>query len=368
MKPTTVEKIQREHAANRLLQAPMVAQLPSDARDFGVDQPSAPLADGVIDGAVAALEGGQTHYVDVPGILPLREAIVADLAARGLSGYEAASALVTASVQEARFLTLQVLGDASGGVALPDVVHPGARKVLGMRDLAPSWLPTEAERGHLPSVDAVGAAMAAGARLVYLESPSRLSGAAFSADEVARLGALAAEHDAAILWDAGLAGWTDDDASLAALGENAARVTLLGELLPGIGLEAFALGFVATDSDAAPALTSLKQIVSICTATGGQYAALTAADGYADRRTGIRSDLAARRSALVGRLEALGADVLPGAAASHVAVRAGEALGAALHAGGVVAADGAGFGAPGVLRLAVPTDDAALSAFEGGAS
>jgi aspartate/methionine/tyrosine aminotransferase len=177
---------------------------------------------------------------------------------------------------------------------------------------------------------------------------------------------LAAAHGATILWDQGLSGWTADAAALATLAEHAAQVTLLGEMFPGVGLEGLALGFIATNADNVGALTSMKQIISICTATASQYAGLKAAEGYAGRRDEIRRGLEARRAELVARLQALGAEVLPGQAASHVAVRATAELGAALHAGAVVAADGAGFGAPGVLRLAVPADDTVLAALEGG--
>jgi arginine:pyruvate transaminase len=366
MRSKTVEKIVEDHAANQLVLAPTVAQLPADGRDLATDQPGGPLGDAVIGSAFEAMEGGQTHYVDVPGILPLREAVVADLAARGLPGYEATAAVVTASVQEARFLTLQIVGDAFGGVALPSVVHPGARKALGMRPLAIRWLEAPEDRGFLPTVQAIEGALTAGSRLIYLESPSRLTGASYSESEVAAIGGLAEAHDATLLWDQGLAGWTSDDAALAALAGHADRVTLLGDLFPGAGLEGLALGFVATNADHVAGLTAMKQIVSICTATASQYAALKVAEGYAERRGQVRETLVTRRGELLERLQALGAEVLPGRAASHVAVRASEALGSALHAGGVAAADGAGFGAPGVLRLAVPIDGAALAALEGG--
>ena len=369
MEPTTTEKIMDSHGANRLLRAPDSAQLPADERDLSADQPTSPLEAAVIDSAIAALEQGQTHYVDVPGILPLREAIVADLADRGLPGYEASAAVVTASVQEARFLSLQIIGQELQPVALPSVVHPGVRKALGIRPPEVRWLEVEEARGLLPSPDEVERALSAGAKLLYLESPSRLTGASYDAADIGRIGRSAAAHDATILWDQGLSSWTPDDASLAALAEHAGRVTLLGDLFPGVGLEGLALGFIATSAANVAGLTAMKQIISICTATAGQYAGLKVAEGYAARRRQLRTELAPRRRELVARLQSLGAEVLPGGAASHVALRASEALGAALHAGSITSADGAGFGAPGVLRLAVPTEGSAgsvLEALEGG--
>ncbi len=366
MDASTVAKIMETHTANRLVQAPTITQLPANALDLSFDQPGGGLTEAIIDGAISALEQGQTHYVDVPGILPLREAVVADLGARSLTGYQPTNTVVTASMQEARFLSLQIIGQTLGQLALPSVVHPGVRKALGVRPLEVQWLQVEESRGLLSSPDTIESALQAGAQLLYLESPSRLTGASYGEADVGRIGQLASAHGATILWDQGLSGWTPDDASLAALGERAGQVTLLGDLLPGVGLEGLALGFIATDAENVAGLTSMKQIISICTSTASQYAGLQAAEGYGDRRTEIRRGLEARRPELVARLEALGAEVLPGQAASHVAVRASEALGAALHAGAVIAADGAGFGAPGILRLAVTADGSALTALEGG--
>ena len=86
-------------------------------------------------------------------------------------------------------------------------------------------MPVDSARGYLPTVEGIAAAVADGCRLLYLESPSRLSGAAFAADEVAAISQVVAEHDAAVIWDQGLAPWIAGEySSLAAREQTPTRV------------------------------------------------------------------------------------------------------------------------------------------------
>ena len=184
--------------ANKLLRAKLPHPMPSDiALDLSIDQPPSFLDYEMVENARQALEAGQTHYVDVPGIAPLREALAAHLIETGVTGYSASELLVSAGIQEARFLALQMMAGPGGEVAVPDVVHPGVLKAIGVRPLKVRSLPTARERGCLPAVAALRQALQGGVRLVYLESPSRLTGAIYSPEEVQEIGQLVREYGAA---------------------------------------------------------------------------------------------------------------------------------------------------------------------------
>ena len=98
------------HAANAALNIPLPAVSMRGARDLGADEPFQPLDERIIAGAVGALESGQTHYVDVPGIAPLRAAIAEHLNATCGTSWDGANIIVTAGMQEARFLSTQIIG------------------------------------------------------------------------------------------------------------------------------------------------------------------------------------------------------------------------------------------------------------------
>jgi len=224
MTSASVAALLQRHRANRDLNAASIPAAARSAQDLAADAPARPLDERIIETAGAALDAGHTHYEPVPGIDPLRAALAQHLAAATGHNWQADNLLVTAGMQEARFLTLQLLDAQDGPLALPEVVHPGVRKALGVRPRATRALAVDDAR-RLPQPAAIRAALEDGCRLLYLESPSRLSGAACSAQELADLTALLEQYGASLMLDRGLAPWLAAEPTVAAAG----RVALLGE-------------------------------------------------------------------------------------------------------------------------------------------
>ena len=313
-----------------------------------------PLDERIIAASAEALEGGQTHYVDVPGIAPLRAAIAEFLNRASDGRYEAGNVIVTAGVQESRFLTIQKIGENFESIGVPAVAHPGVQKALGVRARAVVSLPVDGARGYLPSVDAITEAVAGGCRLLYLESPSRLTGAVYSRAEVAAIGQALGESGASAIWDQGLAPWADGGCnSLASIEDAPAQITTIGEAFPGMGLASWHIGYIAAPEDQIPAMQSQKQIMAICTSTAAQFAALEASglfdEAQALKLTGMRQ----LKSGLLKSAASLDLDVVAGDALNLIALRATEEAAAGLRAAGYDFADGASFGAPGIIRLNV---------------
>ncbi|NLE76683.1 MAG: aminotransferase class I/II-fold pyridoxal phosphate-dependent enzyme, partial [Chloroflexi bacterium] len=246
----TKQGILARHIANELLLAPALPVAPGHPKDLSVEQPTMPIDPAVADYVTPALYGGETHYVDVPGMAPLRQALAAAMQGAGLLSVEAANVLVSAGMQETRYLAIQILGELLGPVALPQVVHPGARKALGIRPLrATEPLPCDAAVGYLPTLAGIRKALAGGAKVLYLESPVRLSGAMFDAVAVAEIATLAREHGAAVIWDQGLAPWVKGYVSLWNEPGMDKQAVLIGEAFPGVGLESWFIGYVVTNAE-----------------------------------------------------------------------------------------------------------------------
>ena len=346
------------HSANTSLNASLPPQARRAEGDFSADESYRPLDERIIAGAADALDAGHTHYVDVPGIAPLREELAQFLNAATASSYQAGNIIITAGMQEARFLTIQKVGERHDSIAIPAVVHPGVRKALGVRQLNVVTLDAESARGYLPTVAAIGAAVAEGCRLLYLESPSRLSGAAYSADEVRAIGDILRDNDAAAIWDQGLCVWIDGDyAGLAAQEEGAPqRIATIGEGWHGMGLGSWFIGYIAAPESWIPAMQSQKQIMAICTSTATQYAALAASELYQAARDARLAQLGRIRGELLEQAKAAGFDVVSGGAFNVIALRPDGGVAAAiarLRSAGYDAADGRDFGAPDAIRLTV---------------
>jgi aspartate/methionine/tyrosine aminotransferase len=330
--------------------------------DLSHDQPLGPAADAVIASAVAALEQGETHYVETGGIAPLIEQL------KGLVGAELPGVLVTAGVQEARFLAIQIVGDQLGGVALPAVVEPGAPRAAKLRPLNVATIPAERAHGYLPTLAAIRAVLEAGTKLVYLESPSRLTGAIYDAATVAEIAALLVELDGTVIWDQGLAPWVHAAAytSISTQPGMGERAIVIGEAWPGVGLESWYVGYLAASNETVGAIRTYKQIISICTSTAAQYGAIAAAKIYPEYHSRQLESLAETRESSLDRARARGLELIEGSTANIVTVAVADVAKslAALAAAGIAAADGAEFGAPGLIRLAATSDDTVLDAIE----
>ena len=342
------------HKANRALNTPLPAQTMRHSADFSADEIISPLDERIIAGASEAMEAGQTHYVDVPGIAPLREALADFLNNSCGSAYEAGNIIITAGVQEARFLTIQKIGENFDSIGVPAVAHPGVQKALGVRKRNVVSLPVDGERGYLPTIEVIAAAVAEGCRLLYLESPSRLSGAVFTADEVAAISRIVDENDAAVIWDQGLSPWVAGDySSLTAQESTPTRIAAISDGWPGMGLSSWFLGAIAAPEDWAPPMQSQKQIMAICTATATQYAALEASQIYSESQAERLELMSRQRSELLQAAAAAQLEVVAGGAVNIVAVRAGATDETALEKLRAAGADGSHFGAPDTVRLTV---------------
>ncbi|MCY3865900.1 MAG: aminotransferase class I/II-fold pyridoxal phosphate-dependent enzyme [Chloroflexi bacterium] len=347
-------EILAKHETNTALSMPALAPVARHDMDLSADGLRSPLDERIIAASSEALEAGHTHYVDVPGIAPLRAAIAESLNDATGARCEPGNIIVTAGVQESRFLTIQKIGEDFESIAVPAVAHPGARKALGVRARNVIPLSVDAERGYLPPVAAISEVVAGGCRLLYLESPSRLTGAAYTADEVAAIGQALRDSGASAIWDQGLAPWVDGDCpSLAADEDAPALFTTIGEAFPGMGLASWHIGYIAAPEDQIPAMQSQKQIMAICTSTAAQYAALEASNLFVEARGLRMSQLSQLKSRLIEVAADRGLNVVTGDAKNIIALRASEAGAASLRDAGFDFAEGASFGAPAVIRLNV---------------
>lgn len=328
-------------------------------RDLSGDHPVFDLAPEVRANTRAALDRGETHYADVPGVAELRDETARALRAWGLNVNGADGLIITAGEQEARFLAIQMLAHLGYRVLLPEVVHPGARKAaaLGRVDVGrvamdPMTL--------MPDVSSVRRALAGGRAALYLESPNRLTGKVIDRRPLTTIAEEVTRSDGIAIWDAALAPWVPEDvdyAMAAALPGMAERTVTIGSLWSGTGIEGWLAAYLAGPPSLLTQGKNLKQILAICTTTPAQWAAL----GALQRREighRARRDLLLKHKRNAAAL--LPSIVLPGETASVIAVRLPEPV--TLTGLPFRPMPGDAFGAPGCLRFTVTPDGEVVDA------
>ncbi len=349
-----IERLGAIDALQLELPAPTAA-----GRDLSGDHPVFDLAPEARAKTRAALDRGETHYADVPGVAELRDEAARTLRAKGLNVNGADGLIITAGEQEARFLAIQMLAHLEYRVLLPEVVHPGAPKAaaLGRVDVARVAVdPTN----FLPDVSSVRRALAGGPAALYLESPNRLTGKVIDRRLLTTIAEEVRRSDSIIIWDAALVPWVPNDVDYVmagALQGMADSTVTIGGLWSGTGIEGWLAAYLAGPPSLLTQGKSLKQILAICTTTPAQWAALGALQ---TRETDHRN----RRDLLLKHkrdaLALLPSAVLPGEAASVVALR----LPRPVTLTGLPARPmrGEAFGAPGCLRFTVTPDGSVVGA------
>ena len=195
-----------------------------------------------------------------------------------------------------------------------------------------------------------------------------MTGAAYSAAEVAEIGEILSDNNAAAIWDQGLAPWVDGACSSLAAQESApTRVAAIGETWPRPrAWQSWFIAYIAAPEDFVPPMQSQKQIMAICTATASQYAALEAGDLFAEARARQLAQFKRQRDATLDQARSRQLEICEGGASNIIALKiAGGAAGAVerLRRAGYEAADGGHFGAPNMIRLSVGSGaEAALDA------
>jgi aspartate/methionine/tyrosine aminotransferase len=226
-----------------------------------VEVPEAPSEAGAIDAkirlsVIAALERGETHYTDRPGILPLRQQVASWLEHNYAVHYDPKTSItITCGATEARFVAVQQL-------LSPDDV---LLCLSGKEQIAAAASLRGAECYQVDETSSDAAVADARVKALYL-TPQDVT----------------PEVSDTWLERAGQQGWwLIVEVSEAGGGVHpgtepklAGRTVSLGGIGEDHGLQSWRVGFLASPEPRAGELRSFKQALTICTTNLSQWAAL----------------------------------------------------------------------------------------------
>lgn len=200
------------------------------------------IPENVIEAAGAALDRGETHYTDRPGIPEMRALVAERLHTRYGLKIDPAAVTITCGSTEARFCTVQILTDATHTLICPG----DSARIEALAKLLNVEIVRTGEGAPQGSV-------------IYLTP----------ADDVDMFAAQAVAGGWWVIWD--VSGTTAPDYHPAQTAELTARVVMIDDLeaqMPGWGI-----GWMA-GSEKWSALRAAKQALTICTPSVAQWAAL----------------------------------------------------------------------------------------------
>jgi len=195
-------RIGEENAFAVLARATELQRKGKDIINLGIGQPDFPTPDHIVEAAVKALRDGHHGYTPANGILPLREAVAADLHKRFQVEVSPESVMIVPGGKVTMFMAILMFGEPGAEILYPDPGFPIYRSMIEYTGATPVPVPIREENGFAFSAEETLALITPKTRLLIINSPANPTGGVTPKAEVDKLVAgLAKFPDVAIMSD-----------------------------------------------------------------------------------------------------------------------------------------------------------------------
>ena len=144
--------------------------------NLGIGQPDVKSAPHVVEAAVKALQDGHHGYTDTRGILPLREAVSADLLRRHGVEVSPDRVLIVPGGKVTIFFAVMLFGEPGAEILYPDPGFPIYRSVINYSGATAVPIPLQEADGFAFSAERVLSLITPKTRLIILNSPANPTG------------------------------------------------------------------------------------------------------------------------------------------------------------------------------------------------
>ncbi len=164
---------------------------------LSIGDPDFPTPAPIVAAAKESLDLGRTHYAEIAGQVPLREAIARQHQRLSGQTIDPARILVLAGAQSALYTACQCLLQPGDEVIVPEPMYVTYPATVAATGATMVRVPLVAERGFHIDLDALAAAVTPRTRAVLLNSPHNPTGAVITRHEIEAIAGLCRRHD---LW------------------------------------------------------------------------------------------------------------------------------------------------------------------------
>lgn len=303
------DRIGEENAFAVLARAAQLAASGTDIINLGIGQPDFPTPPNIVEAAVKALRDGQHGYTPATGIVPLREAVAADLHRRHAVDVSPDRVMVVPGGKVTMFAAILMFGEPGADILYPDPGFPIYRSMIEYTGARPVPVPIREENGFAFSAEELLSLVTPATRLVIVNSPANPCGGVTPRAEIDMLArGLADRPDIAILsdeiYDQIL---YDGEEHVCLLGypEIRDRVILLNGWSKTYAMTGWRLGYSVWPEALYDNARKLAVNAWSCVNAPAQFAALEALAGPQDAVADMVAAFDARRSMVVDLLNAL---------------------------------------------------------------
>ena len=162
---------------------------------LGAGEPDFDTPDNIKAAAIEAINRGETKYTPVPGIVPLREAIVQKFKRENNLDYTAAQVIVGTGGKQILYNAFAATMNAGDEVIIPAPYWVSYPEMVAINGGEPVTVETKQENGFKLTAAELEAAITPKTKWLLLNSPSNPSGAAYTFDEIKALTDVLLKHE-----------------------------------------------------------------------------------------------------------------------------------------------------------------------------
>ena len=302
-------RIGEENAFAVLARATELQRQGKDIINLGIGQPDFRTPEHIVEAAIKALRDGHHGYTPATGILPLREAVAADLHKRFNVNVDPELVMIMPGGKVTMFMAILMFGEPGVEIMYPDPGFPIYRSMIEFTGATPVPVPIREANGFAFSADETLALITQKTRLLIVNSPANPTGGVTPKAEIDKLVAgLAKFPDVAIMSDEIYAQMTYDGLAhqtLLAYPDIRDRLILLDGWSKTYAMTGWRMGYSVWPKMLYDAARKLAVNSFSCVNASAQYAGLAALTGPQDEVYKMVAEFDARRKIVVEGLNAL---------------------------------------------------------------
>jgi aspartate aminotransferase len=276
-------------------------------------QPAHDTPEHIKAATIAAINAGQVHYSDLPGIAPLRTALAHKL--RTFNGIEATAdaVVVTNGLTHGSFAAFFAILDPGDEVILLDPHYPQHAGKIELAGGSVVSAPLDAAHGFSIRGDWIEAKVTPRTKAIVLVNPSNPTGRVYEQDELEALAEVAIRHDLIVVADEVYEYnvYEGRHISIASLPGMAERTVSLYAFTKSYAMDGWRLGYATAAPDILGAMLKVTANDVTHVNTFAQHGALAAITGDPAVLQHMVADERAKRDFLVEALNRLPGVVCP---------------------------------------------------------
>lgn len=365
-----VAKMQASSTMAAMQAAEAMRQAGFDVVDFGAGEPDFDTPDHIKRAAAEAMRVGKTKYTPVGGTSALQQAIIDYYQREFRAEYKKSEVMATAGGKQAIFNAIVTLVGPGDEVLLPKPYWVTFPEVVAFAGATPIYIETE-ETDFLLTAEQVEQAITPRTKLLVLNSPSNPSGRVIPRAEFERIMEVVAEHGIYAISDECYLQFVYPPAEVYSAAsfppELRARLCIAGSFSKTYAMTGWRVGYALSPEAWTKAMLKVQSHSTSNPNSIAQAAAAEAFNSSQDCVRGMLDEYSARRAWLMGALnEVPGVRCFQPEGAFYAFPNVRGCLNNEVKTSGdfadkllkdfqTVVTDGAGFGAPGFVRLSYAT-------------